>query len=869
MYNPIEKIESILERISEIIWWNRGLTKLNKIQYFRNFKEFIQNKLIEIKGPYLEFVLPPKNYDLNTNEFLKNLNFDEKVINAIINVLFNGRNLPLYYHQAEAIEAITGEEKDVIISVPTATGKTEAFFIPILDYCMKCNKKGLKALIIYPMKTLEIDQLNRFIKYLYSLNNCLENRESITIGVWDGDTPSDVGDPTYDNNAIKEDSFYRGVECPLCNKKLRIGGTGVLYCEEHDYFSWIIITRKNIMNTNVDILITNPESLDFLIISPEDEKKRVLGEIPSQYPVKYIVFDEIHIWNGIGGAALKLFIDRLLMFYSKNNPQLILLSATIKEPENLINFFSKNKNYKSITFKPYLVKSNAPFDFKRLTPCTFDELIHFYYFICIFGIQSRAELENKFQNYYNILNMLNNLGLVELDDDNNKIIKNFSRRLFLRNLIKSRDELEINTLFNNFIERLTENYEFKQLWRDLIIEKLPEVIHLVNLAVEDANNVAINFVSFEDLIKKINYNSSEIKKSQEIISMLLNFGRIAELLTDRYHLFLKPRENIYWCKKCLLLTDKEICECGRETSILNFCPNCHEIFERPLSFNHNINENLELIFENPEKIKKCPSCGSSIRRFHDLGVPYNTFISFLVSSVCRRINSKKILIFSDGRASAEKIGRNIIEYDYTLVAERLLLKLLLQSGGSKTTSQIFSEMLKEISELYYNFYFDKSLDDISKEIIGRFNTQYIYPLANISNMNRSFQSALITASCIINQLDNNIDFILSHEILKIFTSEFRNIRFSRNGVKFLFNNKHSITIDKILKRLNKKFKNLQVNGLFRNRVFNIFKLFLENKIISEISHQELNQLLLNQRNLVGQNNIDQIEDYLRNERDLF
>ena len=147
-----------------------------------------------------------------------------------------------------------------------------------------------------------------------------------------------------------------------------------------------MVTRENISNSNVDILITNPESLDFLMISPNDERKRVIGLYSSQYPLKYIVFDEIHTWTGLSGAAIKLFIKRLRNFFRKSNPQLILLSATLKNPENLIKTLTESENYTSISFEPISVKGNSDFDFNRLKFCDFRNLI---FYLC--SLQHRNE----------------------------------------------------------------------------------------------------------------------------------------------------------------------------------------------------------------------------------------------------------------------------------------------------------------------------------------------------------------------------------------------------------------------------------------------------------------------------------------------
>lgn len=67
----------------------------------------------------------------------------------------------LYSFQYEAYLRIMGGSNVVIVS-GTATGKTEAFIIPVIDRVLK---EGLRALVIYPTKALARDQLNRFTQF--------------------------------------------------------------------------------------------------------------------------------------------------------------------------------------------------------------------------------------------------------------------------------------------------------------------------------------------------------------------------------------------------------------------------------------------------------------------------------------------------------------------------------------------------------------------------------------------------------------------------------------------------------------------------------------------------------------------------------
>jgi len=66
----------------------------------------------------------------------------------------------LYKHQAEAVSLIR-EGKNVIITAPTASGKTEIFLIPLVD----AAREGKRSLVIYPTKALSRDQLDRFHEF--------------------------------------------------------------------------------------------------------------------------------------------------------------------------------------------------------------------------------------------------------------------------------------------------------------------------------------------------------------------------------------------------------------------------------------------------------------------------------------------------------------------------------------------------------------------------------------------------------------------------------------------------------------------------------------------------------------------------------
>ena len=103
------------------------------------------------------------------------------------------RKINLYSHQANAINKAR-QGKNVVIVTPTASGKTLAFNIPVLEALTKDNKAT--ALYLYPTKALTNDQL----KVLRELekDTCIK----ADANVYDGDTPQHQRASIRENSRI-------------------------------------------------------------------------------------------------------------------------------------------------------------------------------------------------------------------------------------------------------------------------------------------------------------------------------------------------------------------------------------------------------------------------------------------------------------------------------------------------------------------------------------------------------------------------------------------------------------------------------------------------------------------------------------------
>lgn len=223
------------------------------IEYLLNNFKFNTDLILSLNREYVQ--------GKNILEFCKENNLDLN-IPRLLNFKFS-----LYKHQENAIKSIL-EENCTIISTGTGSGKTESFLIPIIDYCIKNKeKKGVKAIIIYPMNALATDQLRRIALSL--------SGTGITYGIFNGETPKYSKDVADDKSELESN-------------------------DEEIKFREEMILKKP------DILITNHVMLDRILTS--EEYSEIFSS--SEY-CKYMVLDEIHIYRGTKGLNIKYLLNRL------------------------------------------------------------------------------------------------------------------------------------------------------------------------------------------------------------------------------------------------------------------------------------------------------------------------------------------------------------------------------------------------------------------------------------------------------------------------------------------------------------------------------------------------------------------------------
>lgn len=191
----------------------------------------------------------------------------------IVNALYNTRSIQsLYSHQAEAINALH-EGQNVIVSTSTSSGKSLIYQLPVLNALE--DDPRVRAMYIFPTKALAQDQ-RRSLKAILGF---LPGLEDVLCETFDGDTPF------ADRNYIRDEAR---------------------------------------------IIFTNPDMLHLTILPQEEAWRTFLKNL------RYVVMDELHVYNGLFGAHVSFIMRRLRRICAavgNRKVKFISCSATVANPE--------------------------------------------------------------------------------------------------------------------------------------------------------------------------------------------------------------------------------------------------------------------------------------------------------------------------------------------------------------------------------------------------------------------------------------------------------------------------------------------------------------------------------------------------------
>ncbi|WP_457564316.1 DEAD/DEAH box helicase [Caminibacter sp.] len=242
------------------------------------------------KGPYVEQI-----FDFEKGKSVKEF-IEKRILHKDVEKILKSYEISnLYFHQEEVIEKAIIQNKNIIISTGTGSGKTLSFLLPVIDYILKNPSNGVKALFLYPMNALANDQLK-------DLRVRLKNLPQISFGRYTGETLEKKKD------AIEA---FKAQNIEILENERK--------------------SREEILKNPPDILITNYSMLEFLLLRPKDT---ILFEGDSW---KFIVLDEIHTYDGAKGSEIGYLLRRLKdrVFKDKRQkPLCIGASATLGDKEN-------------------------------------------------------------------------------------------------------------------------------------------------------------------------------------------------------------------------------------------------------------------------------------------------------------------------------------------------------------------------------------------------------------------------------------------------------------------------------------------------------------------------------------------------------
>jgi DEAD/DEAH box helicase domain-containing protein len=181
----------------------------------------------------------------------------------------------LYTHQAAAVShALAGES--VVVTTPTASGKTLCYNIPVLNAILRDS--STRALYLFPTKALAQDQLAELDRLAQVLNEAA----GLDLGVftYDGDTPQDA---------------------------------------------------RRAIRARAQVVLTNPDMLHSGILPHHPKWARLFENL------RFIVIDELHAYRGVFGSHLANVLRRLrrICHHYGSDPIFVCSSATIANPKEL------------------------------------------------------------------------------------------------------------------------------------------------------------------------------------------------------------------------------------------------------------------------------------------------------------------------------------------------------------------------------------------------------------------------------------------------------------------------------------------------------------------------------------------------------
>lgn len=598
-FDPIRIGEEIVRSYAYDFIGDRHVAVRNLLSRYGDPNASLETKLgsfVRMRGPFIQALKIPKWSKMSWPDYASSIHeeFAPRGIDKVLLQVFASIGFRrLYEYQERAMTNILSDRNTLVVA-GTGRGKTESWLIPLLQFIINAKRgevpshpaNSVKALLIYPTKALAQDQFKRLIRYIFEINMHLSPKERITIGVYDGDTPSksDFKCYGYLSNA------FRYFKCPMYDSSQELckgcddkhAHSLIIEKEKDNKFTlqvpteqchstgcpagmridldFVSLTREAIEEDKVDILLTNPDTINYRLININaDTERNAFIRQP-----KYIILDEVHTYSGLFGSFVSMIMKRLytvrrhMLNGKEDDLRVIAASATV---------FNKEELFRKIT--PFVEDEfdtieEVPQNVKAIT--SFSSVLPSFLYKSVFDrddilLYARHKAEEKTipESYRSLFDALKlDPHLVTVSKDDAAIINSIREHLF---------------------ERLTDSDTTPELQ---ILRYMHQILRTQPMTTKD-------FLSS----LKNQFDGLDDKSLENLVINFLEIGELSGMLESRTHLFSWPLDGYYACVNCGKVFD----------SPQHQCPNCQYHFVSKLVIcKHCEQESFESWF--------CPHCTS-------------------------------------------------------------------------------------------------------------------------------------------------------------------------------------------------------------------------------------------------------------------